>query len=245
MSDRISLRGIPLDNLTQLTARQRFRQLLQTDGCGLIVTPNSEILLNAEKDAELLAALKVADLAVPDGIGVFLAAKKAGTPLKQRFAGIDFCFDALKVCALQGVSVFFLGGKDGVAQTAAEKLAEKIPGLKTAGFAGGYFAPEEEAALVQNINASGAGFIVAGLGSPKQETFLARHKGEFAAKACIGVGGSLDVWSGRLKRAPEVMTKLGLEWLYRLAQEPSRIGRVAKIPGYVFKASKSGDHNNW
>ena len=232
--ERITLRGIPLDVLTREEAGKRMEQLLSQEGCSVVVTPNCEILYAAEKNAELSRALAGADLAVPDGIGVVKAASMAGTPLKERLAGIDICADTLKICAEKGISVFFLGGKPGVARRAAENMEKQIPGLKVAGTADGYFCAEEEPLVVRRVAESGAGFAVIGLGSPKQELFMARNALSLGAKACMGVGGSLDVWAGEVKRAPERMTRAGLEWLYRLLQQPSRISRVAKIPAYLF-----------
>ena len=247
---RIELRGVPLDVLTREEAGRRMERLLETDGCSVVVTPNCEILYAAEKNAELRTALLGAELAVPDGIGVVKAAKMAGTPLKERLAGIDICTDTLKICAEKGMSVFFLGGKPGTAERAAKNMEQQIPGLKVAGTADGYFLPEEEERLVRRITESGAGFAVVGLGYPKQELFMHRYAallgagtntpdsaaapGQAGVKACMGVGGSLDVWAGEVKRAPEKFTRAGLEWLYRLVQQPSRIKRIVKIPAYLF-----------
>ena len=247
---RIELRGVPLDVLTREEAGRRMERLLETDGCSVVVTPNCEILYAAEKNAELRTALLGAELAVPDGIGVVKAAKMAGTPLKERLAGIDICTDTLMICAEKGMSVFFLGGKPGTAERAAKNMEQQIPGLKVAGTADGYFLPEEEERLVRRIAESGAGFAVVGLGSPKQELFMHRYAallgagtntpdsaaapGQAGVKACMGVGGSLDVWAGEVKRAPEKFTRAGLEWLYRLVQQPSRIKRIVKIPAYLF-----------
>lgn len=255
---KIELRGVPLDVLTREETVRRMEQLLETDGCSVVVTPNCEILYAAEKNAELKSALQRADLAVPDGIGVVKAASMAGTPLKERLAGIDVCTDTLKICAEKGIPVFFLGGKPGVAERAAKNMEQQIPGLKVAGTADGYFGPEEEDHLVRRIAESGAGFAVVGLGSPKQEFFMHRYAAQLGAetntqdsaaasgqdsaaapgqagvKACMGVGGSLDVWAGEVKRAPEKFTRAGLEWLYRLVQQPSRIKRIVKIPAYLF-----------
>jgi N-acetylglucosaminyldiphosphoundecaprenol N-acetyl-beta-D-mannosaminyltransferase len=247
---KIELRGVPLDVLTREETVRRMEQLLETDGCSVVVTPNCEILYAAEKNAELKSALQRADLAVPDGIGVVKAASMAGTPLKERLAGIDVCTDTLKICAEKGIPVFFLGGKPGVAERAAKNMEQQIPGLKVAGTEDGYFGPEEEDHLVRRIAESGAGFAVVGLGSPKQELFMHKYAEQLGAetntqdnaglprqagvRVCMGVGGSLDVWAGEVKRAPEKLTRAGLEWLYRLVQQPSRIKRVVKIPAYLF-----------
>ncbi len=245
MIERVCIKGVALDNVDMDEALERFRGMLRAQGCSIIVTPNCEIIMAARKDAELADALKKAELAVPDGIGVKLAASALKTPLKQRIGGIDFCFEALKICASEGVSVFFLGGKEGVAGEASEALEKDIPGLRTAGVRNGYFAPEEEADIVRQINASGAGLLVAGLGCPLQEKFMARHSEELSVRAAAGVGGSMDVWSGRLKRAPGAMTGMGLEWLYRLAQQPKRIGRIAHIPGFLLSVLFDRKRGRW
>ena len=231
---RIELRGIPLDVLTREEAGCRMAQLLETDGCSVVVTPNCEILYAAEKNAELKRALRGADLAIPDGIGVVKAASMSGAPLKERLAGIDICTDTLKICSQKGMSVFFLGGKPGVAEKAAENLKEQIPGLAIAGTSDGFFSEAEESNIIRNINDSGAAFLVVGLGSPKQELFMHKNAAHLSVRACMGVGGSLDVWAGEVKRAPEKFTRAGLEWLYRLVRQPSRIKRIIKIPAYLF-----------
>ncbi|MBQ5414699.1 MAG: WecB/TagA/CpsF family glycosyltransferase, partial [Firmicutes bacterium] len=113
MIERVCIKGVALDNVDMDEALERFRGMLCAQGCSIIVTPNCEIIMAARKDAELADALKMAELAIPDGIGVKLAASALKTPLKQRIGGIDFCFEALKICASEGVSVFFLGGEEG------------------------------------------------------------------------------------------------------------------------------------
>ena len=235
MSGRVLIKGTALDNVDMNEALERFRGMLGRQGCSIIATPNCEIIMAAEKDPELADALSKAELSLPDGIGVKLAASALKDPLKQRMGGIDFCFEALKDCAREGVSVFFFGGKEGVAEEASKALEKDVPGLRTAGTRNGYFRAEEEPEIIRQINSSGAGLLVAGLGCPLQEKFLARHAEELSVRAAIGVGGSMDVWSGRLKRAPGTMTSLGLEWLYRLVQQPKRIGRIARIPVFLLR----------
>ncbi|MBR5730357.1 MAG: WecB/TagA/CpsF family glycosyltransferase [Firmicutes bacterium] len=245
MSGRVVIRGTALDNVDMDEALERFRGMLTSEGCSIIVTPNCEIIMAAEKDGELSDALTKAELSLPDGIGVKLAASALKTPLKQRLGGIDFCHEALKLCAREGISVFFLGGEEGVAEEASAALEKEIPGLRTAGARNGFFTPEEEQDIVRGINGSGAGFLVAGLGCPLQEKFLARHADELSAAAAIGVGGSMDVWSGRLKRAPGAMTALGLEWLFRLVQQPKRIGRTARIPVFLLRVIFDRRQQKW
>lgn len=198
--------------------------------------------MNASKDEALADLIREADLVIPDGIGLVYASKFLGKPLNERVTGIDFADAALKKLSEQGKSAYFLGSKpDGgngisVARMAAEKKMAEYPGLVVSGARDGYFKEDEEEAIVEDINASGAELLLVALGSPKQEKFIYKHQHRLVnVKAAIGVGGSLDVWAGTLKRAPEFYQKHGLEWLYRLIQEPSRYKRMAAIPLFMVK----------
>lgn len=238
--EKIDILGIPVDHVTMGGALSVFRTLLKTQGTSLIVTPNSEIVVNAAKDPMLKALIGSADLVIPDGIGLVYASRILKQPLSERVTGIDFTDAALGVLAEQGKSVFFFGAKPGVAAAAAQNKAAQIPGLKIAGTRHGYFREEEEPDIVREMNASGADFLCVALGSPKQELFIARHRAQLKASVAIGIGGSLDVWAGVLERAPDFYRKYGLEWLFRLRQEPSRIKRVTALPVFLCKVAIQG-----
>ncbi len=232
---KMNILGAQVDRVTMEEALDRFEQMLKTPGVSLIVTPNSEILDNATKNPLLMETINTADLVIPDGIGLVYASKMMKQPLKERVTGIDFSWNALNRLAELGGRAYFFGSRPGVAELAAQRVMEQIPGLTVAGFHDGYFKPEDEAAIVEDINASGADFLLVALGSPKQELFVKRHEKELQPRVAIGVGGSLDVWSGTLKRAPQFYLDHGLEWLYRIAQEPKRIKRTASIPVFLLK----------
>jgi len=239
--NRIRFLGVPVDRVDGQTAMGVFRELMETEGCSLIVTPNSEIVINASKDPELKSIIEQADLVIPDGIGLVYASKIMGVPLSERVTGIDFLTSILGYLEETGRSVFLLGsrpgegGAPGIAELAAEKMKEKHKRLVIAGAHHGYFKAEDEEEVVRRINESGADFLVVALGSPKQEKFIHRHRDKLAVKGAIGVGGSLDVWAGALKRAPEFYRRHGLEWLYRLIQQPSRYKRMAALPLFMIK----------
>lgn len=239
--EQIEMLGIQVDHVDMGKAAESFRRLMDSEGLSLIVTPNSEIIVNAAKDPELAGIIASADLVIPDGIGLVYASKLLGRPLKERVTGIDFLSYALDWLEQNGKSVFLLGGKPGegsapdVAALAAAKMQEAFPALKVAGTHHGYFTPEEEPLLADEINRSGADFLCVALGSPKQEKFVDRHRKTLNVKAAIGVGGSLDVWAGTVKRAPEFYRKHGLEWLYRFAKQPSRYKRMAALPVFMIK----------
>lgn len=240
-SKRTRILDIPVDMVDRQEAMEIFRGLMETDACSLIVTPNSEIIVNAAKDPELKRIIEHADLVIPDGIGLVYASKIMGVPLKERVTGIDFLESILGYLEQTGQSIFFLGSKPGdgdtpgIAEQAAQKIKEKYKNLKVAGTHHGYFKAKDEEELVRQINESGADFLCAALGSPKQEKFVVSHQDRLKVKGAIGVGGSLDVWAGTLKRAPEFYRNHGLEWLYRLIQQPSRYKRMAALPLFMIK----------
>lgn len=240
-SKRTNILNVPVDMVDSQEAMQIFRELMKIGECRLIVTPNSEIIVNASKDPELKRIIEQADLIIPDGIGLVYASRILGVPLTERVTGIDFLDAILGYLEETGQSIFFLGSKPGdgdnpgVAEMAVEKMREKYKNLKVAGTHHGYFKESDEENIIKAINDSGADFLCVALGSPKQEKFVARHREKLNVKGTIGVGGSLDVWAGTLKRAPEFYRNHGLEWLYRLIQQPSRYKRMAALPLFMGK----------
>lgn len=242
---RTHILNVPVDMVDGREAMEIFRELMKTEDCSLIVTPNSEIIVNASKDQELKQIIEQADLVIPDGIGLVYASKIMGVPLAERVTGIDFLDAILGYLEETGQSIFFLGSKPGdgdnpgIAEIAVKKMKEKYKGLKVAGTHHGYFKEADEKGIVQAINGSGADFLCVAMGSPKQEKFVSRYRKELAVKGAIGVGGSLDVWAGTLKRAPGFYRNHGLEWLYRLIQQPSRYKRMAALPLFMIKVVAS------
>ncbi|MBQ1756170.1 MAG: WecB/TagA/CpsF family glycosyltransferase [Oscillospiraceae bacterium] len=230
--------GLRFDNLNMEEAVAAGEQLLDGDHPGVVVTPNAEIAYEACRDSAFRELLNSADLMLPDGSGVVLAAKILKKPLKSKVAGIDFATNMLSVFARRGTKLYLLGSKPGIAEAAAEKMKQKAPGLQICGTADGYF--KDEAPVIEAINASGAEALFVCLGAPKQEKFMAAHAGELkTVRLMAGLGGSLDGFAGTVKRAPKWMIRLQLEWLYRLIKEPRRIGRMMRLPKYVILAWKA------
>ena len=239
---KLDVLGLQFDNLTMDEALAAGERLLEGDRPGIVVTPNAEIAYDACKNATFRALLNGADLILPDGAGVVLAAKILGTPLKSKVAGIDFARNMLSVFALRGTKLYLLGSKPGVAEQAAEKMRAIAPGLVICGTADGYF--KDETPVVDKINASGAEALFVCLGAPKQERFMFAHRDALTTvRLMAGLGGSLDGFAGNVKRAPKWMIRLQLEWLYRLIKEPKRLGRMMRLPKYVllaFRARRKG-----
>ena len=233
---RIDILGVGFDNLTMTEAVARGCELLAGEGAHYVVTPNPEIVETCRADAEAMAAVNGADLVLPDGIGVIYGAKLLGTPLKSRVPGIEFGTAMLAHCAETGKRVYLFGAKPGVAEQAAKNLCEKLPGLQIAGTHDGYFTDAESDVIAAEIRTSGADMALVCLGAPKQECFMHDHRAELNVRLMIGLGGSLDGFAGTVRRAPKWMIRLQLEWLYRLLREPSRIGRMMRLPKFVFAA---------
>lgn len=234
---RIDVLGVQFDNVTMEQAVEKAAAMIEAGGAHYAVTPNAEFVQRAEKDAAFRDALNSADLVLPDGIGVVYAAKILGQPLSGRVPGCDFADALCAWMAANGKMLYLLGAKPGVAEQAAENLKKAHPGLLVCGTHDGYF--QEDGPVVQDIRAANADVVFVCLGAPKQENWMIEHGAQTGASFLIGLGGSLDVFAGTVKRAPAVWQKLGLEWLYRLMKQPSRIGRMAKLPLFLVSAVRA------
>ena len=226
--------GVQYDNVTMAEALDTARALLQRPEASYCVTPNDEMAYEALHDESFRAILNEASLVLPDGAGVVLGAKILRTPLKEKVAGIDFAANLLGVLEETGGRLYLLGGKPGIAEQAAENMKKTHPKLCICGTADGYF--KDEAPVIARINEARADVVFVCLGAPKQERFMHDHRAELNVRLMIGLGGSLDGFAGTVRRAPKWMIRLQLEWLYRLLREPSRIGRMMRLPKFVFAA---------
>lgn len=229
---RIDVMGVGFDSLTMAEAVARAKALMAERRAAYVVTPNPEIVMACRERAETMQAVNAADLVLPDGVGVVYGAKILGTPLKQKLPGIDFIQALMADMAQEGKRVFLLGSKPGVAEQAAAKLETMFPGLVIAGTHDGYF--KEDAPVIEAVNAAQPDLLLVCLGAPKQELWMQRNQSALNVGLMAGLGGSLDVFAGNVKRAPKAFQKLGLEWLYRLLKEPKRIGRMMKLPKFLF-----------
>ena len=229
---KTDIMGLQFDNITMVEAMGAAKALLQGEHAARVVTPNAEIAYEALHDENTRTLLNSAELMLPDGAGVVLASKILKTPLKQKVAGVDFADGLLGVLETTGQSLYLLGSKPGIGELAAQKMMQKHPKLRIAGIADGYF--QDEAPVIDKINASGADVLFVCLGAPKQEQFMARHQMALHVKLMAGLGGTLDSFAGTVKRAPKWMIRLNLEWLYRLIKEPKRFKRMLRLPKYLW-----------
>ena len=226
--------GVGFDSVTLSQAVEAAEGLLAQNGAHYVVTPNPELVQRARQEPAFRDVLNGADLVLPDGVGITYAAKILGRPLAARVPGIDFAAALCDELARSGRRLFLLGAKPGVAELAAGNLKKEHPGLTVCGVHDGYF--KEDGPVAEEIRAAGADVVFVCLGFPRQEYWMAQHGSQTGAGLLVGLGGSLDVFAGQVKRAPEGFQKLGLEWLYRLMTQPSRIGRMAKLPLFLVSA---------
>lgn len=228
---RINVLGVGFDNITMDQAVAEGRRLLRSEGAHYVVTPNPEIVETCREDREAMEAVNAADLVIADGVGVVYGAKILGTPLKGRLPGIEFAQHMMERMAQEGGKLFLLGAKPGVAEQAAQRLQSQYPGLRIVGTHDGYF--QEDGPVVETIRASGADAVFVCLGAPKQEKWMHKNGQATGAHLLVGLGGCLDVFSGAVERSPEIFQRLGLEWFHRLLKNPSRIGRMMKLPLFL------------
>lgn len=199
-----------------------------------IVAINPEKILKARKDKKLMELLNSATYQIPDGIGVVYASKLRNGHIESRITGIDSMNMLCELAAKNDLKVFLYGSKPETVAAAAKKLEEKYKGINIVGYIDGY--QQDNDKVVEAINKSGAEILFVAMGSPKQEYWIKDNMDKVCPFAFQGVGGSFDVISGNIKRAPKRMQKLGLEWLYRLIKEPRRIGRQIKLLSFLYLA---------
>jgi N-acetylglucosaminyldiphosphoundecaprenol N-acetyl-beta-D-mannosaminyltransferase len=220
---RTEIFGCPVDILTMRETVEIAREAMRRRTTTVHVALNVAKLVNMRSDPVLAEDVKNSDLVGIDGMGILLAARSLGLPVKQRVAGVDLLQELLLVCANEGFRPFFLGATPDVLHKARAAVIAKHPAIRFAGMRDGYFSPDQEPQVIEEIRNSGADCLFIGMPTPRKERFLAAHRGRLGVPFIMGVGGSFDVLAGKVTRAPLVLQNLGLEWLYRVYQEPRRM----------------------
>ncbi len=235
--ESIDVLGCRVDAVGLDEAVSRIAALANSGRPGLVVTLGVEMVMAAQREPDFRSIVNGAALVTCDTVGLLLASRLRGGPLRERVTGVELV-DALaaRSASLGDVRLYLLGGAGDTAQRAAEALRTAYPGALVVGARDGYFTAGDEASVVAAIRASGANVLLAGLGSPRQERWLAQHLAASGAGAGIGIGGSLDVYAGNVARAPAVFQRSGLEWAYRLAKEPRRWRRQLALPRFALAA---------
>lgn len=198
-----------------------------------VVTADASMVVLARQDPDLARIVENADLVTPDGAGILWASHLLKTPITQKVSGVDVVAEMVRLSAEKGYRIFFFGAAPGVAEEAAANLRDQFPGAKIVGTRDGFFTAEQEPEIVAQIKAARPDVLFVAMGIPKQEKWIVRYKDEIRVPVSAGIGGSFDVYSGRVKRAPLWMQKNGLEWLHRLKSNPRKIGKVMTLPKFA------------
>ncbi len=235
--NRVNILGVELAAADEAAILEHIDNCLKVPEGAKIFTPNAEILYSAQRNKRLMEALKAASLLLPDGIGAFAATRLSGGAGGKRMTGIDTAYAILKRAAALGLSVFLLGGREGIAHKAAERLQGEISGLKICGTHHGYFNKEKDSdenrKVCLKIARAAPDLLFVCFGSPAQEIWICENACGFPSLyLSMALGGSLDVWSGETKRAPLPYRRLGLEWAYRTLNDLSRTPRLLRLAGF-------------
>lgn len=235
LAKKVPVLNVMIDAVTMGEAVDILENYINEKKTHFVATANAEMIMMANDDHELLKILNKADLVVPDGAGTVWAARHHGYTMPERVAGYDLVQKLLKRAAKSKIKIFFLGSAPGIAEKAKKNAEEKYIGVQIVGTKDGYFSLEEEPALIQEIKSVKPDVLLVALGVPRQEKWIMKHLAELDVSVAIGVGGTLDVMAGVVKRAPLWMQRAKLEWLYRGLLQPKRIGRLMALPRFVFK----------
>ena len=231
----VKIFGVKFHKLNKDGAFRRFLTLLESDRYSMIFTPNPEIVMMAQKDLEYKNILSEGDLVIPDGIGIILASRIKKLGLEERLPGIEMMESILKYCNNAKKSIYLLGTSSENVEKAANNIKEAYPNIKIAGYHDGFFDEAEELKIVDRINEVKPDILFVALGAPKQEKWMYKYRKILNVKVSMGVGGSLDIWSGSIRRAPKFFRKIGMEWFYRIAKNPLRLKRGLLLPKFLIK----------
>ena len=241
IKEPVKILDVPVHPLTMGEAVSVLEESITSGEQAFVVTANAEIIMMCQEDAGYKKIVSQdAQLVLPDGAGAVWAGRHLGYKVPERVAGFDLYCQLLDKAAQKGYKTFFFGGSPGIAEAAKAKSEELYPGVQVVGCRNGYFKEEESQAIIDEINASGADMLFAALGAPKQEKWLVRYREQLKPKILMGIGGSFDVFAGKMERAPKWMQDASLEWLFRLYKQPSRFMRMMALPKFVLKVVFNG-----
>jgi N-acetylglucosaminyldiphosphoundecaprenol N-acetyl-beta-D-mannosaminyltransferase len=229
----VRLLGVPVHLVTPEETMRRLEEFVEDGRPHHVVTVNPEFIMAAQKNAEFYRVLNAAHLALPDGIGVVWACRLMGYPLTERVTGVDTVQAVARLAARRRWRLFLLGAAPGIAEQAAAVLQRANPGLQIAGTYAGSPAPAEEDHIVEMVRAAAPHFLFVAYGAPQQDLWIARNLARLGVPVAMGVGGTFDFLAGKARRAPAWMQRAGLEWLYRLMQEPRRWRRMLALPRFA------------
>jgi N-acetylglucosaminyldiphosphoundecaprenol N-acetyl-beta-D-mannosaminyltransferase len=232
MNQSFCFAGIKIDNLGLQEAMVHIEKMLKGKKSHYIFTPNATHIFLFQKDEEFRKIYKKASLVLPDGMPLVWVSRLIKPRLKERISGTDFVFSLCDEANQKGYTIFLLGAEPTVIRKARAALNQKFSGLQIVGIHDGYFNDDTE--VINKINASRPDILFVGIGFPKQEKWIGKNINRLHVKVVVSIGGAFDVIGGKFKRAPLLMRKWGLEWLWRLSQEPRRLWKRYLIGNTTF-----------
>lgn len=235
---KVRIYGVPISKMSMKQTVAYLTNVIEQRQPHQVITANPIMVMAAQDDPAYLSMMQRAELIVPDGTGVVWAAKYVGEPVVERVPGYDLIHELMKVGESKSWKVYLLGASNEVIQEAAEKLRNAYPGIKLVGVRDGYFKDEQDAQVIQDIVDAAPDILLVGRSAANQEPWIGKYKQQIGVPVMMGVGGSFDVLSGKLKRAPVLFQKLRLEWFYRLMQEPWRYKRMLLLPQFALKVMR-------
>ena len=238
MEERLKILGVGIDRIDSAQALDRVGSFIEEGTPHQIVTANAEIIYQASQNEKMKQIINQAQMVTADGSGVVWASKELGKPLSQRVTGIDLVNSICKASAEKGWKLYILGSAPGVADTAAGNIRKAFPGCNIIGTHHGYFDAKEEEDILAELRELKPDVLFVALGAPKQEYWIAEHVPGLGIPVAMGIGGSMDVLSGNVKRAPKWMQKMSLEWLYRVIIQPTRFKRILALPKFMLAVKK-------
>ena len=238
--ERVNILGFPLDRVTVEETKELFKHYLDSDEpkTNLILTADSNAFVSAEKDPDYQRIFRDASLVTPDSAGPVWALERLGKPVPGRVSGVDLLEVLCELSVETGKSIYFLGAAPGVAKAAVERLKQRYPTMVVAGVRDGFFAKAIDIEVAKSIAETKPDILVVAMGMPRQELFILDSATIIGAKIGIGVGGSLDVHSGSVKRAPKLIQQMRLEWLWRFILNPRKFAKVKNLPIFYFRVRR-------
>lgn len=234
MREQIEILNIPIDVVTMDQAVQKILEMVNQPGFHMIATANAEMIMLAQENAKLKTALQEADLVVADGAGALWAAEQQNKAFPERVTGVDLTLRLFEEAVTKSLPVYCLGAAPGIVEAAVAAVEKQFGKIQVVGMHSGYFDDEEEEVIIKDIQDSGAKLVFVALGVPKQELWLKEKLAHLNGVVGMGIGGTFDVLSGNVARAPKWMQRNRIEWLYRLCKQPQRFMRMLALPKFMW-----------
>lgn len=237
MENRITILGVPIDNITLEEAEKKTLDLIKESNktCKMIFAPNVEFIMTAQKDEEFAKILPKSSLSTPDSVGVILGGKLQNKPFKERIQGQKYFRKILELGEKEELTFYLLGGTNDTIKKAVENIKKMYHNIKIVGFHHGYLDEKENQKVIEEINSLQPNVLFVAMGAPIQEKWIYNNRKKLKVDVAAGQGGTFDFEAKKIKRAPKFLQKIGLEWLWRLIRQPKRIFRMWVLPVYLVK----------